>query len=476
VQPWEVAEGLGLNPRSVRARLSELRRRGRVVRPFHGFYLIDEVDGGVLPRVQNLVVVGDVVCGCVVEHERVERVWGGLRVFVEFGVRFNRVSWVLACGGGVDLVGLRLCRAFVEALVECRGLVVGVWFVHNVEQLRDFMGVRLDGLSCLTLDALDSFLEKVYERDCGVRREVRSSRVRGLDELVGLLQGDVPEYMVVRGLHLLQEDVAGMRGGLDRVVDHVVALNRIVKAQRRSRRYDKDRGCYVYDINFKTQAPLTERTIEVAEAFGIGVDEEHTHILYSDFELKLAQGDIVYITGDRGSGKSVLLKALKEDLGDEAAYMEELDTPTDASIIDTVGTSFTEGLRLLSMVGLNDAYLFLRRTAATRIKIFLTETNIASPTNNHLIKVIRPQQVQVIRPIMKRRTPTTTTNHLIYMHRLRGPENPTTPPAPDNHVIHLTLRQPRPTYDLPGTPGHTITQKRQDTGTRRHLFSRKPQK
>lgn len=49
---------------------------------------------------------------------------------------------------------------------------------------------------------------------------------------MGLLQGGVPEYMVVRVLHMLREDVAVMRGGLDRVVDHVVALNRIVKAQQ----------------------------------------------------------------------------------------------------------------------------------------------------------------------------------------------------------------------------------------------------
>ena len=138
-------------------------------------------------------------------------------------------------------------------------------------------------------------------------------------------------------------------------------MTTFVKARRRTRRYDKERGCYVYDISFKTQAPLTERTIDVAEAFGIGVDEEHEHVLYRDFELKLAMGDVVYITGDSGSGKSVLLKAIKDDLGDEAAYMDELDAPKDASIIDTVGGSFSEGLMLLSMVGLNDAYLFLRR-------------------------------------------------------------------------------------------------------------------
>jgi len=49
------------------------------------------------------------------------------------------------------------------------------------------MGVRLDVLKCLTLDALDSSLEKVYVRDTNVRRYIKTSRL-GLDELVGLLR------------------------------------------------------------------------------------------------------------------------------------------------------------------------------------------------------------------------------------------------------------------------------------------------
>jgi ABC-type lipoprotein export system ATPase subunit/GNAT superfamily N-acetyltransferase len=131
-------------------------------------------------------------------------------------------------------------------------------------------------------------------------------------------------------------------------------------SKRKTRRYDKERGCYVYDIAFKTQTPITERTIEVAEAFGLGIDEDHEHVLYEDFELKLAEGDIVYITGDSGSGKSVLLKEIASDLGDETALMEELLEDSELPIIDLVGSSFHDALNKLSLVGLNDAFLFLR--------------------------------------------------------------------------------------------------------------------
>jgi len=138
-------------------------------------------------------------------------------------------------------------------------------------------------------------------------------------------------------------------------------ITTIVKAKRKTRRYDEERGCYVYDISFKTSAPLTDRTIEVSRTFGLGVDEEKEHVLYRDFELRLAEGDVVYITGDSGSGKSVLLRAIEADLGGEAANIDEVEVDRDTPIIDTVGSSFKDALGLLSRVGLNDAFLFLRR-------------------------------------------------------------------------------------------------------------------
>jgi len=132
-------------------------------------------------------------------------------------------------------------------------------------------------------------------------------------------------------------------------------------ARIKQRRWDAQRGCYIYTIEFSTKTPLTERTLKVAEAFGLGIDEEHRFTIYRDFELHLKKGDIVYITGDSGSGKSALLKAIKADLGDEAIDIDEVNWDEDRPLIEQIGNSFQEGLRLLCRVGLNDAFLFLRK-------------------------------------------------------------------------------------------------------------------
>jgi len=132
---------------------------------------------------------------------------------------------------------------------------------------------------------------------------------------------------------------------------------KIVKYQKR---YDKERGVFKINVSYETTVYQTPRTLKVAEAFGIGT-ERRKLTLYDNVELKIAPNDIVYITGDSGSGKSVLLRAMKKDLGDEAIDIDEVEVDPEKPIVETVGETFDEALELLSRVGLNDAYLFLRR-------------------------------------------------------------------------------------------------------------------
>jgi ABC-type ATPase with predicted acetyltransferase domain len=129
-----------------------------------------------------------------------------------------------------------------------------------------------------------------------------------------------------------------------------------------ARRYDRGSGKFTFNIGYETKTDITDRTVEVAEAFGMGISEFQEHVLYDNVELKIGPKDIVYLTGDSGSGKSVLLKAIVRDLKPgEAARLSEVKVDPDKPLIDTVGKSVEEGLKLLSKVGLNDAFLFVRR-------------------------------------------------------------------------------------------------------------------
>ncbi len=123
--------------------------------------------------------------------------------------------------------------------------------------------------------------------------------------------------------------------------------------------YDRTECKFTFNISYETHTKITPRSLVVAEAFGLGIDEAQKFKVL-DAELKIGPRDIVYITGDSGSGKSVLLRAIKADLGEEAIDLSEVTVDMEKPLIETVGATVEDGLELLSKVGLNDAFLFLR--------------------------------------------------------------------------------------------------------------------
>jgi ABC-type ATPase with predicted acetyltransferase domain len=123
--------------------------------------------------------------------------------------------------------------------------------------------------------------------------------------------------------------------------------------------YDRTEGKFTFNISYETHTKPTPRSLVVAEAFGLGIDDAQRFKVL-DAELKIGSQDIVYITGDSGSGKSVLLRAIKADLGEEAIDLSDVAVDAEKPLIETVGATVEEGLELLSKVGLNDAFLFLR--------------------------------------------------------------------------------------------------------------------
>jgi energy-coupling factor transporter ATP-binding protein EcfA2/GNAT superfamily N-acetyltransferase len=115
------------------------------------------------------------------------------------------------------------------------------------------------------------------------------------------------------------------------------------------------------NAEFSTKAEATERVLAVCEAFGFGVDEAKRFVVFDNFSLDFRRGDLIYVTGDSGGGKTLLLKAFKNYFGDEAIALDELQIDPEETLIEGVGKDVKEAIEVLSLCGLNDAFLFLRR-------------------------------------------------------------------------------------------------------------------
>ncbi len=121
------------------------------------------------------------------------------------------------------------------------------------------------------------------------------------------------------------------------------------------------------NIRFKTKSEITKRTVQVGEAFGIGIDDDQEFVIYDNFMIDINKSDIVYITGDSGSGKSLLLNRLKMLMGRYKQFGKivtdkEIESMIDMRpLVEQIGKDTGEAIKILSAVGLNEAFIFLRK-------------------------------------------------------------------------------------------------------------------
>lgn len=119
---------------------------------------------------------------------------------------------------------------------------------------------------------------------------------------------------------------------------------------------------YLIDKRFSSSVERTPRVLEIAEGFGLGLSDKE-FVIYDNLEVSVEDGDVVYITGQSGSGKSLLLKELIAQMRAEDKNVVDLNEIEleDKPVIDQVGKDTTEASKYLARAGISDAYIYLRK-------------------------------------------------------------------------------------------------------------------
>lgn len=110
----------------------------------------------------------------------------------------------------------------------------------------------------------------------------------------------------------------------------------------------------------------TSNVLQVAAMFGLGIDQERLIRIVPQTEISLAPGQIVFITGSSGSGKSTILRLIREDIEqDDMAHVlcfDRLPAIADKPLVDCFpNRPLEQTLKWLSLAGLNDAFVMLRK-------------------------------------------------------------------------------------------------------------------
>ena len=124
----------------------------------------------------------------------------------------------------------------------------------------------------------------------------------------------------------------------------------------------KPMSIYHIDKRYHTQVDRTDRVLEIAEAFGLGLDDKE-FVVFDNNSIEVRQGDVVYITGESGSGKSTVLRELVVQMKTEGLNVADIDEVQfeDRPLIDQIGKSTTEGIDFMQLTGVNDANIWLRK-------------------------------------------------------------------------------------------------------------------
>lgn len=119
---------------------------------------------------------------------------------------------------------------------------------------------------------------------------------------------------------------------------------------------------YTITKSFTTSVERTPRVLEVAEAFGLGLSDKE-FVIYDNLVVEVQPGDVVYLTGQSGSGKSLLLRELASQMradGVKVTDLNEVQLP-EKPVIDLVGRSTSEAADILAKAGISDAWIYIKR-------------------------------------------------------------------------------------------------------------------
>lgn len=227
--PLQIAEKVHANHSTVRVYLPQLVAQNRLITPYKGAYCSQITYGvrfqGVL--VHNVVAVGRADVDC---HFEVVEVVGSVKVRVLFGTERQKVSIFISCDAGMDRNSCLLALDKGFGIVRDKlGVDLDDIELKTFELNRDYLGVRVDRSTCVTRVGLYDMVERVYQKEQGVRHEFKVTQNMALKDFEALLQGGVSTANITQSNFAMLQEVRKLTEALKFTNSQLVAQSKAIE-------------------------------------------------------------------------------------------------------------------------------------------------------------------------------------------------------------------------------------------------------
>jgi len=116
------------------------------------------------------------------------------------------------------------------------------------------------------------------------------------------------------------------------------------------------------ELSFPQDVFISDKVACAARLFSLSRDQLLKRTTTYFAEINIHPGDIIYITGASGSGKSIVLKELQKAVPSKKALnIDEIEIPADKTVIDCIDASTLDTLSILSSAGLAETFCILNK-------------------------------------------------------------------------------------------------------------------